>query len=52
MERLAGRLKSTESKSQFISFGFSWKGDEAVFGDGSPAEQKTGAEEKKEKAEG
>ncbi|HVJ66395.1 MAG TPA: molybdate ABC transporter substrate-binding protein, partial [Caulifigura sp.] len=28
MERLAARLKSDESKSQFLSFGFAWKGDE------------------------
>ncbi len=36
MDRLAERLKSPESKTQFISFGFSWKGDEPLFG-GEPA---------------
>jgi molybdenum ABC transporter molybdate-binding protein len=42
MERLAERLKSADSRSQFLSFGFSWKGDEPVFGGGVP-----GVEEKK-----
>jgi molybdenum ABC transporter molybdate-binding protein len=37
MGRLAERLKSAESKSQFLSFGFSWKGDEPVFGGDAPA---------------
>jgi molybdate transport system substrate-binding protein len=37
MNRLAERLKSAESKSQFLSFGFAWKGDEPVFGGETPA---------------
>jgi molybdate transport system substrate-binding protein len=32
MARLAERLKSAESKSQFTNWGFTWKGDEPVFG--------------------
>ncbi|HVJ84652.1 MAG TPA: substrate-binding domain-containing protein [Caulifigura sp.] len=38
MGRLAERLKSAESKTQFLSFGFSWKGDEPVFGGVAPSE--------------
>jgi molybdate transport system substrate-binding protein len=30
MDRLAAQLKSAESRSQFLSFGFSWKIDEPV----------------------
>ncbi len=36
MDRLATSLKSAESKSQFLSFGFAWKFDDPVFGGAAP----------------
>ena len=39
MDRLAARLKSDESKSQFLSFGFAWKWDGPALGGDVPAEE-------------
>ncbi|QDT52205.1 Putative binding protein precursor [Caulifigura coniformis] len=46
MERLAERLKSAESKSQFLSFGFSWKSDAPVFGGALPTDAGKAADSK------